>query len=277
MVGVVGGGGGRAATLVCRYHGWSYGPEGTLRVAPEMQEAEKFDVDSIRLEQARVAQWQGLVFANLAPDAGPEASFDAVVEGIDGRLGEVDLSSWRLARRETYELACDWKVYVENYLEGYHLPLVHPALSRVLDYRTYRTETARWHSLQWSPIDAAAGPYATGDALYYWLFPNTMINILPGRLQTNRVVPLGAGRCRVDFDYIYPAATPEAVIDADAQFAQEVQQEDTAICEAVQRGLASGVYRPGRLSPRREAGVHHFQELVRAAYRVSASSGIAET
>ena len=168
-------------------------------------------------------------------------------------------------------MACNWKVYVDNYLEGYHVPHVHPGLNRLLDYRSYRTELARWHSLQWSPLESDAALYGNGDALYYWLWPNAMLNILPGRLQTNRVIPLGVDHCRVLFDSYYAldaaGIADEAKRNADLAFSDEVQREDLGICEDVQRGFASGSYVPGRLNPLRETGVHHFHELLRTAYR----------
>lgn len=253
-----------AQTLVCRYHGWTYALDGSLRGAPEMHDAPGFDPAAVRLPQASVAEWQGLVFAALAP----EAPFEAVVAGIDARLGR-SLAGHRFDRRVSYEIACNWKVYIDNFLEGYHLPRVHPALNRLLDYRSYRTELSRWSSLQWSPMDVSQGPYRGGTdavALYWWLWPNTMLNVLPGRLQTNRVVPLAPQRCRVDFDYYYPADADAAQRGSDREFADEVQAEDIAICEAVQRGLASGSYEAGRLNPIRESGVWHFHELLRRAY-----------
>jgi choline monooxygenase len=168
-------------------------------------------------------------------------------------------------------------VYVDNYLEGYHVPHVHPGLNKLLDYRSYRTELSDWYSLQWSPLrvpdeSADASLYGNGDALYYWLWPNTMLNILPGRLQTNTVVPLGVDRCRVMFDSYYAPGADDAKRDADLDFSDEVQHEDLGICEDVQRGFASGSYVPGRLNPLRETGVHHFHELLRAAYRDVRSS-----
>jgi choline monooxygenase len=152
---------------------------------------------------------------------------------------------------------------------------VHPALNRILDYRSYVTETAPWHSLQWSPLESDPGLYGSGDALYYWLWPNTMLNILPGRLQTNRVVPLATDRCRIEFDFYYPIDDSDeghARRAADLAFSDEVQKEDLGICVDVQRGLASGSYVPGRLNPLRESAVHHFQELLRGAYREADSS-----
>jgi choline monooxygenase len=171
----------------------------------------------------------------------------------------------------TYDIACNWKVYVDNYLEGYHVRRVHPALAGLLDDRRYRTELGTWHSLQSSPLDETQGPYGEpgqdNEALYYWLWPNTMLNVLPGRLQTNRVIPVDAQRCRVEFDYYYPVGADPRAASRDREFSDQAQAEDGAICEAVQRGLASGSYDRGRLHPTREAGVLHFHELLRSAYR----------
>ncbi len=255
-----------AKALRCRYHGWTYTLEGQLRSAPEMKDAQGFDVADVSLPQLAVKVWQGLVFA--AVDEANAPDFEAFVAGIDARLGtDRGLEHYGGHHRASYDIACNWKVYVDNYLEGYHVPFVHPGLNRLLDYRSYRTELSRWHSLQWSPLESDPGLYGSGDALYYWLWPNTMLNILPGRLQTNTVVPLGVDRCRVVFDSYYADAGDAARRDADLAFSDEVQHEDIGICEDVQRGMASGSYVPGRLNPLRETGVHHFHELLRDAYR----------
>jgi len=253
-----------ARALTCKYHGWTYALDGRLRGAPEMHDANGFDIADVRLPRALVSEWQGLVFSAL----GLAPAFTDVVAGIAARLATT-LDSYRFERRVSYEIACNWKVYVDNFLEGYHLPLVHPTLNRLLDYRSYRTELARWHALQSSPLAGDAGPYGSGEALYYWLYPNTMLNILPGRLQTNRVVPLSAQRCRVDFDYYYTDGDARRGED-DRTFAAQVQDEDIGICEAVQRGLASGSYQRGRLNPTRETGVAHFHALLQSDLRTAA-------
>ena len=262
-----------AKALRCRYHGWTYTLEGQLRSAPEMQDAQDFDIADIRLPQLAVRVWQGLVFA--AVDAALVPDFDALVAGIDARLGpDRGLERYGRHHRVGYDIGCNWKVYVDNFLEGYHIPHVHPGLNTLLDYRSYETITSTWHSLQWSALESDASLYGNGDALYYWLWPNTMLNILPGRLQTNRVIPLGVDRCRVEFDSYYSLDGDRddalAKRDADLEFSDDVQHEDLGICEDVQRGFASGSYVPGRLNPLRESGVHHFHELLRAAYRDAA-------
>ena len=113
--------------------------------------------------------------------------------------------------------------------------------------------------------------YGSGEALYWFVWPNTMLNVMPGRMQTNRVLPIGPEHCRVVFDYYYPAAaeTAAALYMHDRAFSDLVQREDVEMCEHVQRGLGSGSYIAGRLNPLRENGVHHFHELLRAAYRSS--------
>ena len=260
-----------AGALRCHYHGWTYGLDGVLRGAPEMGRAPDFRPADIRLPEVRVQVWQGLVFVAT----GTAAPFAEFVAGIDARLGpQRTLAGHEFHHRVHYDVACNWKVYVDNYLEGYHVPQIHPGLNRLLDYRSYITETAAWHSLQYSPLESAPDLYGNGEALYYFLYPNTMLNILPGRLQTNRVLPLGVDRCRVEFDFCYApdaGAAAQARRTRDLAFSDEVQQEDVGMCEQVQRGLASGSYRAGRLNPLRENAVHHFHELLRQAYRYAAA------
>lgn len=264
-----------AKSLRCRYHGWTYSLDGQLRTATEMTGATDFDVNDIRLPQLAVRVWRGLVFAAVDETSAPP--FETFVAGIDARIGaDRGLEHYGHHHRVGYDIACNWKVYVDNFLEGYHLPHIHPELNRLLDYRSYITETAEWHSLQWSPLESVEGLYGSGDALYYWLWPNTMLNILPGRLQTNRILPKGAHHCRVEFDFYYatddsdPDSNPDvarARREADLSFSDVVQDEDITICEDVQRGLASGSYDAGRLNPLRENAVHHFHEILRNIYR----------
>ncbi|MBK8285442.1 MAG: Rieske 2Fe-2S domain-containing protein [Ahniella sp.] len=256
-----------AKALRCRYHGWTYTLSGQLRAATEMGEALDFATQDIRLRDIHVAVWRGLVFAALDP----HVTLDELMRGTETRLGDRDFSHYRFDRRVSYPVACNWKVYVENYLEGYHVPHVHPALNAMLDYRSYVTIAEHWHSLQWSPLEnASAGNfYGDGDALYYCLWPNTMLNILPNRLQTNRVIATGPDTCQVDFDYYYPEGDSAAELErraTDQRFSEEVQAEDAEICMQVQKALASGRYQPGRINPKRENAVFHYHQLLRDVY-----------
>ncbi|MGO4380749.1 aromatic ring-hydroxylating oxygenase subunit alpha [Pseudoduganella sp. RAF53_2] len=253
-----------ARALHCKYHGWTYELDGRLRAATEMQDAKDFDISGIHLPQIRVREWQGLVFVTLSDDT---PAFDDVFKDISARIAPIDLSAMQFAKRDTYRIACNWKIYVDNFLEGYHLPFVHPGLSKVLDYRVYDTELHDWYSLQHSPLRNNDGIYGDGDAFYYFVYPNIMLNITPGRLQTNRVLPDGRDHCIVEFDYYY-TQEPDVLqrVQAEQEFSHAIQEEDIFICEHVQKGLSSGSYEAGRLNPRRESGVWHFQNLLRAAY-----------
>ena len=170
----------------------------------------------------------------------------------------------------------NWKVYVDNYLEGYHIPIVHPGLMKEIDYPRYRCETFRYHSQQLGPVkevkpgegqERVYAPAAAGlkEALYFWVFPNIMLNFYPDNLSTNVIVPLSHDKTLTIFEwYFHDADLPQArerVAKAVA-FSDVVQKEDIHICEAVQRGLQSATYDRGRYSVKRENGVHHFHMLL---------------
>ncbi len=165
--------------LRCKYHGWLYNQEGQLVAAPEMQEAKDFRVGDVRLPRFQVREWQGLVFVALADDV---PAFERVYAGITERIAPVELGAMQFVRRDSWDIACNWKVYVDNYLEGYHVPLIHPALARVVDYRNYEVELSEWYSLQHSPLQGSDDVYGDGRAYYYFVYPNVMLNVMPGRL-----------------------------------------------------------------------------------------------
>ncbi len=260
---------GHADMLQCQYHGWTYQLDGMLRGVPHFNRVELFDKKDYGLVPVRLDTWEGLIFASLADRTEPVASCFA---GAAERILPTRLSALRFARRVDYEVRCNWKVYVDNFLEGYHVPYVHPELMKLYDYQSYATETYEWYSLQVGPLSGADNVYGAteGEALYYCLFPNFMLNILPGRLQTNVVVPLAADRCRVEFRYYYAdveSAPARRLIDEDHEFSDRVQREDIEICERVQEGLGSRAYDRGRFSVTFESGVYHFQQLLKSAYR----------
>lgn len=256
---------GQARMLQCQYHGWTYRLDGSLRGVPRFDRSELFDKRDFGLVPVQVAEWEGLVFVALDPAPPLGETFS----GIPERIHPLNLSGLEHARRVEYRVACNWKVYVDNYLEGYHLPMVHPELCDLLDVRKYVTETYPTYSLQYSPLQDEDNIYSAGggDAFYYFVFPNLMLNILPGRLQINRVDALGPGQTRVLFDYYYPAGTSAATIEEDLSFSDRVQLEDVEICEHVQKGLASRAYDRGRFSPEAEPGVYHFQCMLKDAFR----------
>lgn len=268
--GPVAAGKGNCKILRCRYHGWVYRLDGTLHTAPEIGDVENFDPADFGLVPLTVSAETCLLFAARTNAARIGSATLAEVFGrIRKRVGQFNFDKLNFYRRDTYDMSCNWKAYVDNYLEGYHLPQVHPELNKILDYQEYTTEVFDGYSLQHSDIAQPTGAYDPGQAFYYFIFPNIMLNMLPGRMQTNVVLPLGPDRCRVVFDYYYDDVASEAArkkIEEDISFGDLVQKQDIDICEQVQKGLASGVYERGRLSVKRELGVHHFQNMLRAAY-----------
>ena len=258
----------RDRVFKCAYHGWTYRLDGRLRGVPAMDRVELFDHRDYGLVSLPVAVWEGLVFVTLDPAVPP---LETIFAGIRERIAPVRLGDLAFAHRVEYDVACNWKTYVDNFLEGYHVPIVHPELMKLYDYSSYETEVFDWYSLQVSPLSGEANLYddGSGRAWYYHVFPNFMLNILPGRLQTNMVVPAGPERCRVVFEYFYADvddARARGLVEADERFSDAVQAEDIGICERVQRGLESPGYDRGRFSVRYEAGVWHFQRLVKRAY-----------
>jgi choline monooxygenase len=259
---------GSASLLQCKYHGWTYRLDGSLRGVPRFDRSDLFDPSDYGLVEIAIAEWEGLIFVNLG-DGRP--TLLELVDGIAEEIAPIRLKELFFFRRDVYDMACNWKVYVDNYLEGYHLPLVHPELCDVLDVRRYVTESRRYHSLQHSPVRDDTAGYGLGGerAFYYFLFPNMMLNLMPGRLQVNTVCPTEAGRCRVAFDYYYDdveSSEALASIEKDIEFSDKVQLEDVEICERVQLGLQSGGYDRGRFSPEAEQGVYHFQCLLKERY-----------
>ena len=265
---------GKRQTLQCRYHGWTYALDGRLMRAPEMEGVERFTPDDMHLRPVSVAEWGPLVFVNLD---GKAPALPEMLGAIPQRVQAFQCESMRYVMRKEYELACNWKVYVDNYLEGYHIPVVHPSLHKEIEYDSYRVEPHRYSSLQHAPLrpmpigDSAGRHYdpaqsGVAEAVYGWVFPNIMLNIYMGQMQTNVVVPLAHDRTMVVFEWF--AAAPPADATADPQwarliaFSDEIQGEDVEICETVQRNLRSRVYDRGRYSARRENGVHHFHSLL---------------
>jgi choline monooxygenase len=259
-------GAGTRRSFQCGYHGWTYDLEGHLVATPEFEGVRDFDRAAHGLPSFRAAEWAGLVFVNTDAAAPPLAE---VLGEIPSETAHLALAALRPFRTVDYEVACNWKVYVDNYLEGYHIPLVHPALFRELDYAAYRVEPREWHSRQHAPVRASAPVYGSAGgaaALYYWVFPNLMLNVYPDHLQTNLVLPLAPERTRVRFEWSAAGGGGSAErLAPSLALADAVQQEDAAICESVQKGLASSTYRAGRYSVRRENGVHHFHGLVARA------------
>jgi choline monooxygenase len=262
---IIAAGEGKAASLRCPYHNWTYALDGHLLACPEFEGVEDFDKSTVRLPQFRVEVWGPYVFVNQTDSGPPLGELLGDIPAEVAKLG-CPVDRLEFSARRDYIIECNWKVYVDNYLEGYHLPAAHPSLFRELDYAQYRVDTHRYYSAQFAPIR----PPRSGEerrysseglnALYYWVFPNFMLNVYPDNLSANIIVPLGPSKTLTIFEWFSYAGS--GVKPQTIAFSDEIQQEDIRICESVQKGLNSRTYDTGRFSVKRENGVHHFHLLL---------------
>jgi len=259
-------GAGRCSTLQCPYHAWTYDLGGALRKIPRGDREPGLDRAELALLPAAVATWGPFVFVHPDPDAPP---LDELLGEVPALLadGGVNLGALAFRRRATWTLAANWKVSIENYLECYHCPVAHPGLSRAIDvsaerYRlaTYPTSSAQFGDARTPLPDGAP----IGRAQFHWLWPNVTLNVKPGPQNLSLDVwhPDGPGRTVGFTDFFFGAEVTDAEIDEMIELALQTGAEDTALVEAVQRGMASGAVPTGRLMPESERLVAHFQRLV---------------
>ena len=258
--------------LRCQYHGWTYTLDGRLIGTPDVEGVEFFDRSTMGMVPLRLEIWEQFIFVNFDLQAEPLALYlGKIPEQVHG----FQFEGLQFAERRDYIINCNWKVYVDNYLEGYHIPIAHPGLMREIDYANYRTDTYRYYSQQFAPIRAMkAGEnaerfYAPGSGLqqaaYFWIFPNLMLNIYPDNVSTNLIVPISHDKTLTIFEWFFHDVADSGVqerIQRAIAFSDQVQQEDIGLCENVQRGLRSATYDRGRYSVKRENGVHHFHTLL---------------
>ena len=248
-------GAGRRESLQCRYHGWTYGLDGALRAAPRSASEPGFDLDGIGLRPVAVDTWGPLVFVNPSLEPPPLAE-------VLGRLPEaVPLEGLEFRFRDEFELAANWKVVCENYLECYHCAIAHPGFSRLVDVSpdVYRLEAD-------GLVLSQFGPERDTGALgsFHFLWPNLTVNVWPGEpnLSIGPVVPLEPGRTGRFLDYFFAPGADEGWVGELLELDGQVGREDRALVEAVQRGVSSGLVEHGHLLPESERLVARFQELV---------------
>jgi choline monooxygenase len=258
----------RAEQIRCGYHSRRFDLEGRMTFMPEFQGAKDFPSPRDHLPRVPFGEWKGHGFAALDP----VAPLDVFLADIAARLAWLPLEACTLdpARSRDYEFDAHWALYVENYLEGLHIPFIHPGLMKTLDLRRYSYELHRYANLQLAvarddepafdlpPSSPDAGQRIA--AYYWWIFPNLMLNFYPWGLSVNLVQPLSMSRTRVHFrSFVHD----RSLLGQGAGGAlDEVEMEDEAVVQTVQRGLRSRLYTKGRYSPSREQGVHHFHRLI---------------
>ena len=245
---------GQTGNLVCRYHGWAFSWDGSLKSARDFGDTPTPDDHSLR--SIRVEAWGPLVFVNLDENA---PSLASTLGSLDTAVRQHDFAAFSYGRRVVRTLECNWKTYVDNYLEGYHVPLLHPLLNSAVDMKTYSVEV---------PDDTycihRAGQVQGSASAGVWVFryPNLAINVYADGMNVERIVPLSSTRTAVVYDY-FAHDVSEAKIQNMVEMSNVTLDEDQAIAELVQRNLDAGVYEAGPLSPRHENALAWFQGRIR--------------
>jgi choline monooxygenase len=244
--------------LTCKYHGWKYALDGRLMSARDFGPAAGFNARDFGLVPLACGVWRGFVFINIERDATP---LDVALKPFTERAANFPFETFRFAMRRTHDIACNWKTYVENYLEGYHIPVIHPTLASQIETQVYEVETV-------PPLVFYRAPPmmgATVAGLWAWLWPTLGANIYADGVMMERMWPMGPERTRLDYLYFFAPDVTREHIERVVETSEITTGEDIRMCQAVQRNLDAGIYATGRLSPKHEMGVAWFQAEVKAA------------
>ncbi|HYP31494.1 MAG TPA: SRPBCC family protein, partial [Burkholderiaceae bacterium] len=252
----------------CGYHSRRFDLAGRMTFMPEFGAAKNFPSPSDHLPQVPFGMLGNQAFAAVRP----AAPLDAFLGDIPARLAWLPLHEFAHvpSRDRSFDIAAHWALYVENYLEGLHIPFIHPALNKVLSFEGYEYQLQRYCNLQLARArdgeQAFELPPSSPDfgeriaAYYYWIFPNLMLNFYPWGLSVNVVQPRGVDRTRVIFrSYVWDAGK---LGDGAGNALDQVELEDEEVVQQVQRGVQSRFYDHGRYSPSKEQGVHQFHRLL---------------
>jgi choline monooxygenase len=240
-----------ANLIRCGYHGRRFALDGKFLSMPEFEQAENFPAESDNLPKIPFETWAKFLFASVSPIE-PLENF---IGDMASRITRQDWDKLELRAEKTYTVNAHWALYCENYLEGFHIPFVHDALNRQLDYGSYSTELFRYSSAQ-----TGHGQDGHIAAQYFFVFPNMMFNFYPWGLSLNIVKPVRPDLTNIEY---FTFVSDESKVGQGAGAGLEkVEFEDQAVVESVQKGIRSRLYGRGRYSPTREQGCHHFHRLI---------------
>jgi choline monooxygenase len=258
--------------LRCRYHGWTYdSTDGRLLGVPEHRTYEDLDKATLGLFPARVELLAGFIFVNLDP----RLERYRIPELVP--FGEKGVTSG--------SQPANWKIVVENYLEGYHVPIAHPGLMRLLDYQRYAVTTHGGYAWFEAPMREApssnrlerlyqrlARPMSGLEESdrrvwrYVLIYPNTAIDLYPDQVNVWQIAPDGVAATAdrwACFREPHPGPVTRLVQRVNQRLNNEVLEEDVDLVRAVQKGVRTHGYSPGPLSAK-EDGIAWFADLVRA-------------
>jgi phenylpropionate dioxygenase-like ring-hydroxylating dioxygenase large terminal subunit len=245
-------------SVQCPYHAWTYDLDGSLRAAPRSDREPEFDPEGLSLVPLRTSAWGPFLFVN------PDAEARPLAETLGPLADLVPVDGLAFHSRDDYELAANWKIACENYLECYHCPVAHKGFSAAYDVDPdeYRLERSSDHVLsQFAPSRGE------GEAQFHFVWPNLKLNAYAGtpNLSIGPLLPAGPERSSGFLDYFFAQDADPGWVDELLEFDRQVGAEDRVLVERVQKGVRSGVLEEGRLLGESEQLVARFQELVAGA------------
>ena len=254
-------GAGRCLTIRCPYHQWVWGEDGRLLNVPWWGEDPDFEKEDWRLFEIDLRVWRGLLFVAIAPAAPLEDQLGDLI----GEIAEEPVETYQWVREERLVFDANWKIYTDNFVEGYHIPGIHPAFHQAIDFEAF--ETIALEGMVRMTAPPREGLFYRGKWL--WMWPNWTLSLFDGGMNTSRINPIDHRCTELIYNFYFAdlsegaAATREKTIDDNLA----VVREDFEVCVATQQNYESGGYQAGPLSPRHEQGVAYFQK------RLSETSG----
>jgi choline monooxygenase len=263
-------GSGHCDVLRCRYHGWTFDENGHLKAAPHFGEADWFKREEHGLKPVRLGNWRGLLFVNIDGKAGALTDF---LGDLPALAAEYPIESFHKRDGAEFTTKCNWKTYTDNFVEGYHIPGIHPGLSSVIDFSRFETTGA-------NHVVVMKAPQKEGSiygGVWLWIWPNMTLSVFPGGMNASRIAPLGERLTHLQYGFYFADLSPaqeqaqRRTIETNCQ----IVREDFGVCENSQYNLEAGIFQHGPMSPRHEMGVHYFHDEVRAALKPAGFSDCA--
>jgi Rieske 2Fe-2S family protein len=249
--------------IQCPYHAWTYGLDGALRAAPNMQGVAGFDRADYPLHPVALARWQGFLFVNLAAEPTP---FAAALPALQGKFEHWRLPELVSVHQTVYEVPANWKLFFHNYSECYHCPNVHPHLNKLTPYRNTENDldegpvlggpmwmsnpegSMTMHGERCAPPFADLSAEERGRVYYYTLFPSAFLSFHPDYVLVHRGQRLAIDRTRIVCDWFFhrdavnaPEFDPRPAID----FWDLTNRQDWELCAHAYLGVSSQAWEPG--------------------------------
>ena len=252
-------GAGSCGLIVCPYHKWSFADTGRLVQAPWYGKDPAIIPEDWPLEPVEIATWRGLLFASLDP----AQSLLAQLGALPAELADEPMESYTATDQATVSFDANWKIYTDNFVEGYHIPGTHPGFYAAIEFEAFETSAHDGFVKMTAP--PKQGLFYRGKWL--WMWPNWTLSLFDGGMNVSRINPTSPHRTDQHYHFFF-ADTSEAGAAARAKSVDgtlAVVKEDYTVCAETHRNYAAGAYSPGPLSGRHEKGVQYFQERVARA------------